>query len=128
MTDKPLPADQRPVDPTPVHTEDLPDTPTRDRNIPASAWLEAPAVLLESGDDIGQEAINYKRRIGGWLLWRAGPAVKADARYTAINAQDLSQHCSFRLRPDGSGEGIGPSGTSHARFRDWKRDLLDNPR
>ncbi len=43
-----LPADQRPVDPTPVHTTDLPPTPTRDRNIPATAWIEAPAQLLGS--------------------------------------------------------------------------------
>ena len=33
-----LPADQRPLDDTPVHTADLPPTPTRDRNIVATAW------------------------------------------------------------------------------------------
>lgn len=118
-----LPADERPIDPTPVHTEDLPPTPIRDRNIPASAWVEAPEVLLQSGDDIGNPVIAYKRRIGRWLLWRAGPAAKANARYVAIAADDLAQHYLFRLFPDGTGEGLGPSGDTHARFREWKKDL-----
>jgi len=120
-----LPADQRPVDPTPVHTTDLPPTPTRDRNIPASAWVEAPAELLASGDDIDQTAINYKRRLNNWLLWRAGPAVKADSRYIAIDSGDLTRIYYFRLFPDGTGDGVGPSGERHDRFRSWKEDLRD---
>jgi hypothetical protein len=43
VDDPPLSADERPIDPTPVHTADLPPTPTRDRDIPATAWVEAPA-------------------------------------------------------------------------------------
>lgn len=121
-----LPADQRPVDPTPVHTVDLPPTPTRDRNIPASAWHEAPAELLSAGDDIDQTAINYKRRLNNWLLWRAGPAVKDNSRYVAIDSEDLARIYTFRLYPDGTGDGVGPSGQSHARFRSWKEDLRDN--
>lgn len=116
-------ADQRPVDPTPVHTDDLPATPIRDRNIPAEAWIEAPAVLLRAGDDIGQRSITYKRRIGPWLLWRAGPATRAEIRYVAIHADDLDRHHEFRLHPDGTGSGTGPSGTTHERFRAWKEDL-----
>jgi len=122
-----LPADQRPVDPTPVHTDDLPPTPIRDRNIPASAWIEAPDELLHLGDDIGHPPIAYKRRIGRWLLWRAGPASKADARYLAIDPDDLTRQHTFRLHPDGRGEGIGPSGESHERFRTWKQDLHGEP-
>ena len=122
-----LPADERPVDPTPVATEDLPDTPTRDRNIPATAWREAPAELLAVGDDLaGQPVATYKRRIGPWLLWRAGPASKADARYWAAAADDLGRSYSFRLFPDGSGDGTGPSGSRHTRFRTWKEDLRDH--
>ena len=34
-----LPAHKRPYDDTPVHTEDLPPLPIRDRNIPAEAWI-----------------------------------------------------------------------------------------
>ena len=65
MTDKPLRYDQRPADATPVHTADLPDTPTRDRNIVAHAWIEAPAELLALGDDLpGRPEATYKRRIG----------------------------------------------------------------
>ena len=76
MNDQPraLPADQRPFDNTPVHTADLPETPIRDRNIPAEAWVEAPRALLSAGDDLGEVRIAYKRRLGAWLLWRAGPA------------------------------------------------------
>jgi hypothetical protein len=120
-----LPADERPLDHTPIHTVDLPPTPVRDRNIPASAWVEAPTELLRLGDDIAQPLITYKRRIGRWLLWRAGPANHADARYLAIDARDLTIQHAFRLFPDGSGDGIGPSGRSHTRFRSWKEDLLE---
>ena len=118
-----LPADERPFDHTPVHTVDLPPTPTRDRNIAADAWVEAPAALLSSGDDIGRPKIAYKRRLGPWLLWRAGPARGADARYTAIHSDDLSRVYTFRLFPNGSGDGAGPSGERHDRFRAWKQDL-----
>ena len=121
-----LPAHLRPIDETPVHTADLPPTPLRDRNIPASAWVEAPDELLRAGEDIGHPEATYKRRIGRWLLWRAGPARKADARYVAIDADDLGRVLTFRLHVDGSGEGTGPSGTAHTRFRTWKEDLRDH--
>ena len=119
-----LPADERPIDPTPVHTADLPPTPIRDRNIPAEAWLEAPEVLLRAGDDIGRPAITYKRRIGPWLLWRAGPAKGADARYVAIDAEDLSREFTYRRCPAGTADGDGPT-AHHVRFRTWKEDLRD---
>jgi hypothetical protein len=127
MSGPALPADERPIDPTPVHTEDLPPTPIRDRNIPAEAWIEAPTVLLSAGSDIAAPYTTYKRRLGPWLLWRAGPAVDADARYVAIDHRDLDRVHTFRLYPDGSGNGVGPSGTEHTRFRTWKEDLRDNP-
>ena len=119
-----LPADERPVDDTPVHTADLPPTPTRDRNIPATAWVEAPPELRSLGDDIGQPLVTYKRRIGPWLLWRAGPPSRADARYMALRADDLAVRHTFRLFPDGTGDGVGPSGARHTRFRSWKEDLV----
>ena len=122
----PLPADERPWDDTPVHTIDLPATPRRDANIPADAWIEAPPALLRAGDDIGGVRIAYKRRIGRWLLWRAGPARGADARYVAVDVDDLSAHREFRQFPDGRGEGTGPSGEDHAKFGPWKRDLRDH--
>ena len=118
-------ADDRPVDSTPVHTADLPATPTRDRNIPATAWVEAPDELRRLGHDLGHGLVAYKRRLGPWLLWRAGPANKGDARYMAVRADDPSVRLTFRLFPDGSGEGTGPGGRSHSRFRTWKQDLLD---
>ena len=121
-----IPADERPHDPTPVHTADLPATPVRDRNIPATAWVEAPAELLELADGVSEKPPVYKRRIHGWLLWRAGPARGARARYLAIDSHDLTRQCRFDLAPDGSGAGVGPSGAHHERFRTWKEDLRDN--
>lgn len=118
--------DERPLDDTPVHTDDLPATPLRDRNIPATAWVEAPEGLLSLGDDLPDHPVaEYKRRIGPWLLWRAGPASDADARYWAAPHDDLESQFTFRLFPDGSGDGLGPSGTRHQRFRTWKEDLRD---
>jgi hypothetical protein len=118
--------DERPTDPTPLHTADLPATPVRDRNIPASAWIEAPPSLRELGADLpdAPEA-EFKRRIGPWILWRAGPAKGGHARYWAATDDDLGDAFTFRLHPDGSGSGTGPSGATHDRFRTWKEDLRD---
>lgn len=121
-----LPYDERPTDSTPIHTDDLPATPLRDRNIPASAWIEAPAVLRDLGADLGHDDVFYKRRIGKWLLWRSGPATKGNARYGAVARDDLTTAFTFRLFPDGTGEGAGPSGVKHTRFRSWKEDLRDS--
>lgn len=109
-----------------MHTEELPPTPQRDRSIPAGAWVEAPATIRQLGEDIGGPVAQYKRRIGRWLLWRAGPANHADARYAAVDAGDLTRQHTFRLYPDGSGSGRGPSGETHERFRSWKEDLRDH--
>lgn len=130
MSDRPLRYDQRPVDTTPVSTEDLPDTPTRDRTIVATAWREAPPEVLALGADLGHEQVDYKRRIGPapsgaeWLLWRAGPATGGDARYLAVRADRLDEQYSFRLYPDGTGTGEGPDGIVYTRFREWKQALL----
>ncbi len=123
-----LPFDERPLDSTPVHTEALPDTPQRDRRIPAGAWLEAPAELLRLGEDFGGREAGYIRRIHGWLLWRSGPPSGGDARYLAVAADEPSVQHAFRLLADGSGQGAGPSGTVHDRFRAWKEDLRDHAR
>ena len=118
--------DERPIDPTPVHTSDLPPTPIRDRNIPATAWVEAPTSLLELGRDLpGRPIAEYKRRIGRWILWRAGPAKGAAARYWACRDDDLAPSFTFALTSDGTGSGVGPSGRRFERFRTWKQDLLD---
>ena len=118
-------ADDRPFDFTPIETADLPATPTRDRNIAASAWVEAPAELLALGEPLGipAEAIAFKRRIGEWLLWRAGPA-RGPARYLAVNSADLTQMHTFNLEINGANHGVGPSGVAHDRFRSFKEDLL----
>ena len=118
-------ADDRPFDFTPITSADLPATPTRYRNIAATAWIEAPPELLGLGEPLGiaAEATAYKRRIGDWLLWRAGPA-RGPARYLAISSEDLAVHFVFTLSADKNDHGIGPSGIEHTRFRAWKEDLL----
>jgi hypothetical protein len=121
----PVSAEDRPPVSTDYHTEDLPATPTRDFLIPATRWVEAPQTLLELGRDIGVELVAYKRRINRFLLWRAGPARGADARYMAIAADDLGEQYSFRLFPDGHGTGTGPDGIEQSRFRTWKEALRD---
>jgi hypothetical protein len=119
------PAEQRPPTTRDWHTDELPATPQRDFLIPAPRWVEAPAALLRLGDDLGVDLVAYKRRIGPWLLWRAGPAVGADARYAAVHAEDPSRLLTFRLFADGTSEGIGPDGQVHTRFRSWKEALRD---
>jgi hypothetical protein len=121
----PTPAEARPPTERDWHTDELPDTPQRDFLIPATRWCEAPDALVQLGDDIGVALVAYKRRIGRYLLWRAGPAKGADARYMAIAADDLDERWTFRLHPDGRGEGDGPDGARHERFRTWKEALRD---
>ena len=118
----PAPED-RPVDPTPVHTVDLPATPQRDRTIPATAWIEAPSELLALGRDLGHELVAYKRRIGPWLLWRAGPAAKGNARYAALGGRGSSRRgtrSAFTRRATARGSGLTASSTS-ASARGRKR-------
>ena len=43
----------------------------------------------------------------------------------ALSADDLAHTWTFRLFPDGSGEGEGPDGVVHHRFRTWKEALRD---
>jgi hypothetical protein len=113
-----LPSHQRPVDDQPLSTQDLPDTPTRDRSIPARAWIEAPGELLALDD------ARYLRRVGPWLLWRAGDA-RGPATYWTCRADDLACQHTFLLFDDGTGQGRGPT-TEHTRFRTWKEDLRDH--
>jgi hypothetical protein len=122
----PIPAEARPPTDRDWHTDDLPPLPQRDFLIPATRWVEAPPELVALGADFGVDLVAFKRRIGRYLLWRAGPAVKADARYMAIAADDLDRRFAYRLFPDGSGEGAGPDGRDHTRFRTWKEALRDD--
>ncbi|HUI48594.1 MAG TPA: hypothetical protein VL119_07850 [Acidimicrobiia bacterium] len=119
-------AEDRPPTERDWHTGELPPTPQRDFLIPANRWIEAPAALRALGADLGIDLVAYKRRIGTYLLWRAGPARGADARYMAIDTRDPDRRFTFRLFPNGTGEGSGPDGTSHSRFRAWKESLRDD--
>ena len=121
----PTPAEERPPTDRDWTTAELPDTPQRGFLIPAERWIEAPAALRTLGLDFGIDLVAYKRRINRYLLWRAGPAVKANARYMAIASDDLGEQWTFQLGPDGTGEGLGPDGVMHKRFREWKEALRD---
>jgi len=122
----PTPAEARTPTDHDWHTAELPATPQRDYLIPATRWVEAPPQLRALGHDLGIELVAYKRRIGRYLLWRAGPARRADARYMAVAADDIHRSFTFRLFPDGSGAGTGPDGANHERFRTWKEALRDD--
>ena len=121
----PTPAEERPPTQRDWTTAELPATPQRDFLIPAERWIEAPEELRTLGADLGIDLVAYKRRINRYLLWRAGPAYKADARYMAIASDDLAERWTFRLNPDGEGEGLGPDGRMHKKFRLWKESLRD---
>lgn len=119
-----LPPAQRPFVSDRYATDELPDTPQRTYRIPASGWTEAPDALIALGDELG-EPVEYKRRIGRYLLWRAGPPV-GEARYMAVAADDPSVHYVFELHGK-RGQGVGPDGALHERFRTWKEALLAEP-
>jgi hypothetical protein len=122
----PTPAEARPPTERDWHTAELPETPQRDFLIPATRWIEAPEALRSLGAEFGVGLVAFKRRIRNYLLWRAGPAVHADACYMALDARDLERRFTYRLFPDGSGEGTGPDGVVHKRFRTWKEALRDD--
>ena len=105
-------------------TLELPLTPQRYFLIDSHRWIEAPPWLHDIGADIGVSLVAYKRRIGRFVLWRAGPAAGADARYCAIDVHDLEVHFELRLWPDKRASGLGPDGVVHERFRAWKEALL----
>ncbi|MBT8250120.1 MAG: NUDIX domain-containing protein [Acidimicrobiia bacterium] len=117
-----LPPGDRPFTDESYETADLPATPTRTFRIPASGWVGAPDVLIRLGDELG-EPVEYKRRIGRFLLWRAGPPV-GQAEYMAVDAESVDQQFRFRLSGK-TGEGWGPDGQRHERFRTWKEALRD---
>jgi hypothetical protein len=121
----PTPAEARTPTDRDWHTDELPPTPQRDFLIPATRWVEAPPSLLDLGRDLGVDLVAYKRRIGRYLLWRAGPATGARARYMAVAASDLAERWTFALEPDGTGSGEGPDRRMHSRFRTWKEALRD---
>ena len=108
-----------------VHTDELPALPQRESRIIASLWVEAPNEVKTLGDDL-QADPGYLRRIGRYLLWRSGPAVRARARYAAVDSTDLNRIWTFELDADGNGEGLGPDGIIHSRFRTWKESLRDD--
>jgi hypothetical protein len=116
------PPHERPFVDTRFATHELPDLPQRAYRIPATGWTEAPAELLELGDELS-EPVEYKRRIGRYLLWRAGPAV-GEARYLAVR-DDLEVWFRFDLLGK-RGTGVGPDGAVHERFRTWKESLRDD--
>lgn len=119
------PIHQRPFTERRYRTDELPDTPTRHFRIPASGWVDAPQVLLTLGDEL-DEPVEYKRRIGGFFLWRAGPPV-GRAIYLAIDVEDPDRFFRFDLHGR-AGSGRGPDGREHVRFRAWKEALVAESR
>ena len=104
--------DERPVDDTPLHTEELPATPVRDRNIPATAWVEAPDDLLALGDDLpGAPVAEYKRRIGPGCCGAPGRRRAATPGTGRAAAGEPTPAFTLRLHPDGTAEGAARAAT-----------------
>ncbi len=120
-----IPTEDRPPIDHDVHTVDLPPLPQRESMIPATRWIEAPAVVVHLGAGIGVAPVSYIRAIHGYLLWRAGRAAGEPARYCAVRAADLEERWFFALDAEGNGRGVGPDGVEHTRFRTWKESLRD---
>jgi len=114
--------DRTPVD-RDLHTAELPPLPQRETMVPVTQWIEAPDEVRDLGGDIDVDLVTYIRRIGPYLLWRAGRAAGERARYCAVHADDLDERWRFDLDADGNGSGVGPDGVRHERFRDWKLSL-----
>ena len=93
----------------------------------AQAFMAGVARSIELQQAEADAVASYKRRIGPWLLWRAGPATKADARYWVARADDFADQWTFTLSAEGPDHGVGPSGIERQRFRAWKEDLRDHP-
>lgn len=111
---------ERPFSTRSFHTEELPATPIREFRIAAASWVEAPDAVLALGDSLG-EPVEYKRRIGRFLLWRAGPPI-GEARYLAVDPES-GRSVAFDLHGR-DGDGVGADGRRHTRFRTWKESLL----
>ena len=121
--------DERPADDTPIHTADLPadagarpqhpgdgvDRGARRRSstsattCPAARW---PTTSAGSG----------RGCCGG-----PGPPPAPMPATSRCGPTTSTVHHTFRLFPDGDGDGTGPSGERHTRFRTWKEDLRDHP-
>ncbi|MBI5156422.1 MAG: hypothetical protein HZA58_00260 [Acidimicrobiia bacterium] len=112
--------EDRPFTSNRFHTAELPATPQRDYRIGAASWIEAPGSVLQLGDALG-EPVEYKRRIGRFLLWRAGPPV-GEAEYLAIDPD--TGHANALHLHGKEGVGLVPDGERHTRFRTWKESLL----
>ncbi len=72
-----------------------------------------------------RSVVAYKRRIGPWFAL-AGRSAQPRSRPMASAADGLEDRCTYRLQPDGSGEGTGPDGALHTRMRTWKQALRDS--
>src|SRR5680860_1749522 len=88
------PVEDRPPIDHDVRTADLPANPQREQMIPAGRWVEAPPEVRALGADLGYDLVSYIRRIGRFLVWRAGPATVS---YTHLRAHETDSYLVCRL-------------------------------
>jgi len=82
-------AEERPPTERDWHTDELP--PNSAARLPDSRDALGRGNRMSCGPlgaDFGVDLVAFKRRIHRYLLWRAGPAVHADAEYMAIDADE----------------------------------------
>ena len=86
--DRALPADQRPVDDTPSTPPTCRRRRIRDRNIPATAWIEAPRRLRAARRRPARPSRSPRTSAGsaGGCCGGPGRPSGADARYLAVDA------------------------------------------
>ena len=118
--------DQRPADHTPIHTEALPPTPIRDRNIVATAWIEAPEQLLtlgrRSAEPTGGRVQAADRRLaavaGGSGRGRRRPLLGGPRR------RSHRSNTRFGCSQTTPATALGPAGSGTRSSDPWKEDLL----
>ncbi len=124
-----LPYHQRPDDDTPVHTADLPATPLRDRAIPATAWVEAPAALLGPRRRPARPAGGQLQAAHRPLAAVAGRP-RHQGRRPLLGGPRRRPHRRPHLHPPPRRHrrrAPAPPAQVHQRFRTWKEDLRDTP-
>ena len=98
--------DERPYDETPVHTEDLPATPVRDRNIPPRPGSRRPPSCGRWATTCRAPMADYKRRIGPVAAVAGRPGDRR--RRPLLGGPEPTTWRStytFRLFPSGDGAG-----------------------
>ena len=121
-----LPAEARTPTDRDWHTDELPAhaaarLPHPGRTLGRGAGRRCASSAPTSAIDL----VAYKRRIGRYLLWRAGPGACAPMRATWRSPPTTSPSVDVPAHARRHRCRRGPTADVHARFRTWKEALRD---